>query len=373
MAPFFIANHHVTKDVCLTEPLNAITPVILSGGSGTRLWPLSQPHRPKQLLPLTDIETMLQLTARRTHGHPSFRAPIIVGNAAHADAIEAQLAAVGVADPVMVLEPLARNTAPAIALAALVAGPDAVLLVMPSDHVILDTPSFHNAIETALPLVRQGWLVTFGITPDSPDTGYGYLRVGEAVGDGVHKVAQFIEKPDLDRATQMLAAGGHAWNAGIFLFGAQAFIDALAQFQPEMLAAARQSVDRARHEGKRVYPSEAEFATSPSNSVDYAVMEKAEQVACVPVSMGWSDVGSWDSLYAIGEKDGSGLHARGPVTAIDCRNSLVFSDGMKISMVGVDDLIVVASGDEVLILPRGQSQQVRKAAEAAAKRPPADG
>ncbi len=340
-------------------PAPPIVPVILSGGSGTRLWPMSRPERPKQLLALTADETMLQLTARRASGE-GFAPQIIVANLRHADMIEEQMAAVGAAVGALILEPVGRNSGPAIALAALAAGdPAAPLLVMSSDHAIADVAAFHAAARAALPMVEQGWLVTFGITPDAPDTSYGYLAVGEAISEGVHRVARFIEKPPLADAEAMLAAGGHAWNSGIFLFRADTFLDALAIHQPAMLAAAREAMAKAEHDGARIVPDAEAFAASPAESVDYAVMEKAERVAVVPVSMGWSDVGSWDALHAISDVDGDGNAHRGEVIALDTRNCLVRSDGARIAMVGVSDLIVVASGDDILILPRGRSQEVK--------------
>jgi len=345
----------------MTEP--KITPVILSGGSGTRLWPMSRPERPKQMLSLTAEQTMLQLTALRAKDPTLFAQPIIVANGLHADMIEAQLATIDVAAAILLLEPTARNTAPAIALAALTADPGAPLLVMPSDHVILDTQAFHDAIARALPLVADNWLVTFGIMPDAPDTGYGYMRLGEDIVAGAHQVAQFLEKPNEERAVQMLAAGGHVWNAGIFLFRADAFLDALSVFQPEMLAACRVAIQRAQTTGSRIYPDAEAFAASPSDSIDYAVMEKAEKVACVPVDMGWSDVGSWDSLYAISDKTSEGNAVRGAVHIFESNNCLVHSDGPNVSLIDVEDLIVVVSGNDILILPRGHSQHVRKAAD----------
>ncbi len=347
----------------------SVVPVILSGGSGTRLWPMSRPEHPKQLLALTAAETMLQLTVRRTaptaESGLSFGTPIIVANAAHADMIERQLADIDVHDSRILLEPAGRNTAPAIALAALAAqAPSDALLVMPSDHVIVDLPAFHAAIARALPLVEDGWLVTFGITPDAPETGYGYIKTGDVLDTGVHAVDRFIEKPDADRASAMLAEGGHVWNAGIFLFRADAYLSALETYQPDMLASARQALDDAMYDGRRIYPSAAAFAACPADSIDYAVMEKAEKVACVPVYMGWSDVGSWDSLHAIDATDGSNNSFRGDVVALGSTGCLVHSDGPRVVMSGVTDLIVVVSDGEILIVPRGQSQDVKKLTEA---------
>ena len=342
-----------------------IIPVILSGGSGTRLWPMSRVEMPKQLLPLTAEETMLQLTARRAEG-AGFARPIVVANAFHADMVEEQLGAVESAAQALILEPMGRNTAPAIALAAIAAGggPDP-LLVMPSDHVIADVPAFHAAIRAALPLVAEGWLVTFGISPDAPETGYGWIKVGESIGEGIHRVDRFVEKPPRDKAEEMLAAGDHVWNGGIFLFRADIFLGALSAYAPEMLVAAQDAMEKGRSEGARIWPDADAFAASPANSIDYAVMEKAPRVAVVPVSMGWSDVGSWDALHAISECDAGGNVVRGDAVVIDATNCLVRSEpGKRVALVGVQDLIVVAAGDDVLVLPRGRSQEVRKIIEA---------
>jgi len=343
----------------------SLTPVILSGGSGTRLWPLSRPERPKQFIALAGDDTMLRLTLARTTGLAGCTRPVIVANGAHAGLIDEQVGG----DALIILEPCARNTAPAIALAALLADdPMATLLVMPSDHVIADVTAFHEAIARAMPLVEEGWLITLGITPDAPDTGYGYIALGETLGEGVQRVARFVEKPDQARAQAMLDAGDHVWNAGIFLFRADAYLAALDEFQPAMLAAARTAVAQARRDGRRVLPDRAAFESCTSDSIDYAVMERARKVACVPVDMGWSDLGSWDMLHSIAAKDDAGNAADPSATLIETHNCLVRSDGVKISLVGVDDLIVVASGDEILIVPRGKSQLVKKAAEAAAAR-----
>jgi mannose-1-phosphate guanylyltransferase/mannose-6-phosphate isomerase len=341
-----------------------IVPVILSGGSGTRLWPMSRPEMPKQMLALTADETMLQLTAVRAFGE-RFVAPIVVANARHADLVEQQLAEVGATPQALILEPIGRNTAPAIALAAIAVGDSGdALLVMPSDHVIGDLPAFHAAIEAAMPLVMQGWLVTFGIAPDAPETGYGWIQIGGELQPGVNRVARFVEKPPLDKAQSMLASGNHAWNGGIFLFLADAYLEALAQFDLGTLTATQEAMDKARIEGTRIYPDAAAFAASSDDSIDYAVMEKADRVAVVPVAMGWNDVGSWDALHAISDTDSNGnahrSHGDGDVLAVDTKSCFVRSDGVRISMIGVEDLIVVASGDDVLIMPRGRSQEVKQ-------------
>ncbi|QIG79499.1 mannose-1-phosphate guanylyltransferase/mannose-6-phosphate isomerase [Stakelama tenebrarum] len=344
--------------------MTRIRSVILSGGSGTRLWPMSRPEKPKQLLALTGPHTMLQMTAGRALGE-SFAPPIVVANAAHAEQVEAQLIAAQTAADAILLEPVGRNTAPAIALAALAAEPSEALLVMPSDHVILDVPAFHAAISAAMPLVERGCLVTFGIRPEAPETGYGYIQIGEEMSAGVHRVARFVEKPDQATAESMLAEGGYAWNGGIFLFRADAYLTALAEFAPEMLAACRAAMDGARREGVRIYPEAECFAACPADSIDYAVMEKADNVAVVPVAMGWSDVGSWDALNAISECDASGNVCRGEIVAIDVRDCQIRADaGKRIAALGISDLTIVASGDDILIVPRGRSQEVKKLLEA---------
>jgi len=343
-----------------------LTPVILSGGSGTRLWPLSTDKQPKQFLSLTAADTMFELTLARSIGIENCLPPIIVSNGAHRDLIARQLNS----PATIILEPLARNTAPAIALAALaMEDPDGAMLVMPSDHVIENLQAFHAAIARARPLAQAGWLITFGIMPDGPETGYGYIALDEAVADGVQRVAHFVEKPDLGRAQAMLDAGNHVWNAGIFMFTARAYLDALDTLAPEIAWAARDAMAAADHQGAIILPDATAFAKSPSDSIDYAVMEHAEQVACVPVEMGWSDIGSWDSLYVISPKDGEGHVARGEHHAVDSTNCLVVSDGPRVSMSGVHDLIVICADNEVMILPRGHSQSVRALAQMAKAKP----
>jgi mannose-1-phosphate guanylyltransferase/mannose-1-phosphate guanylyltransferase/mannose-6-phosphate isomerase len=343
--------------------MTKITPVILSGGAGTRLWPLSAPERPKQMLTLSGELTMLQATAARTGDAARFASPVVVANAAHADAIEAQLSAIGCTPSALVLEPAGRNTAPAIALAAL-AAPDALLLVMPSDHVIGDETAFRAAIDRAAPLAEQGWLVTFGIEPERPETGFGYIKLGEALAEGVHKVERFVEKPPLTDAQRMLREGGYAWNGGIFLFRAGAYLEALGRHASDMLAPVREAMGKARRSGARIHPDAERFAASPSDSIDYAVLEKAERVAVAPVSMAWSDVGSWDAVHALGPADELGTVASGKVVQLDTSNCLIRSDGPTVAALGVSDLIVVATGKHVLILPRGRSQEVKRLLEA---------
>jgi mannose-1-phosphate guanylyltransferase/mannose-1-phosphate guanylyltransferase/mannose-6-phosphate isomerase len=349
------------------EENSPIVPVILSGGAGSRLWPASRPERPKQLLALTGEHTMLQATIGRVSSS-LFAPAIVVANARHADLIEEQLGAIGVELGALLLEPAGRSTAPAIALAAIAAGGGATpLLVMPSDHAVADVPAFHAAVDAALPFVRQGWLCTLGIEARTPETAYGWIKVDGAVGAGVHRVGRFVEKPARDVAEAMLASGDHVWNAGIFMFRADTFLAALAAHAPDILAAAEAAMGASTSSGKRLQPDSESFLASPSASIDYAVMEKAGKIAVVPVSMGWNDIGSWDALYEISAPDGDGNSISGNVAAIEARNCLVRGDDRtRVTLLGVEDLIVVASGDQVLVMPRGRSQEVRKVIEAMA-------
>ncbi len=345
-----------------------IVPIILSGGSGTRLWPLSRVDRPKQLIAISGEHSLLQETALRVSDAELFQASIVVASADHADAIEAQLHAVGRTPAHLILEPEPRNTAAAIALAALTVRPDDIILVLPSDHVVKEPKALRAAVEAALPLVRDGMLVTFGVEPDRPETGYGYIKRGAELGPGLFRAERFVEKPDLGTAQSYLAEGDHLWNAGIFLMAADAYLDALELHAPAVLSAARSAVVAQRAEGNRIWPDARGFARSPLLSIDHAIMEKSDCVAVVPVAMGWSDVGSWEALHGIGEKDAAGNVLTGDVVAIDSRDCLIRSDGPVIVTLGAQDLIVVATERAVLIAPRGESQRVKEAIDALQKR-----
>ena len=342
-----------------------ITPVILSGGSGTRLWPMSTPDHPKQFLALTGDETMFAQTLARADDPAHFTAPIIVANARHQALIEAQLGGRGAT---LLLEPAARNTAPAIALAAL-AAPDAILLVMPSDHVIADPAAFQAAVARALPLAEAGWHVTFGIAPDAPETGYGYIQMGAVLAEGVQQIARFVEKPDATRAAAMLAEGGYSWNGGIFLFRADAYLAALDEHAPAIRSAAAQAMAKAETkagEGAGVtvnLPDADAFAAAPSESIDYAVMEKIARAAVVPVSMGWSDVGSWDALAALNATDAEGNALSGSVIAVDSKDCFIMSDKLRIAAIGLEGFTIIASGNDVLIMPKGRAQDVKAVVE----------
>lgn len=337
----------------MTDPI--INPVILTGGSGKRLWPMSRSARPKQFLKLTGDTTLLEQTIARVTG-TGFSEPLLVGGAAQEDILQLLAGS----DAAIILEPEARNTAPAIALAALVLPPNTPMLVMPSDHVIADVAAFEAAVTQAAALAAQGWLVTFGITPTGPETGYGYIQQGEALDAGGFRAARFVEKPDRETAQGFLDDGGYHWNGGIFLFTAGRYLEELENHAPEIVAAARAAFDAGHRDGAVHRPDASAFADAPSTSIDYAVMEKAEQVAVVPVSMGWSDVGSWDALHEISVKDEGGNTLSGDVLAMDTVNNLIRSDGPKVTAIGVEDLIIVATKDAVLVMPRGESQRVKE-------------
>jgi mannose-1-phosphate guanylyltransferase/mannose-1-phosphate guanylyltransferase/mannose-6-phosphate isomerase len=345
-----------------------IVPVILSGGSGTRLWPLSRIDRPKQLIAISGEHSLLQETALRVADEVAFAAPLVVASADHADEIETQLQAIDRSPTHLILEPEPRNTAAAIALAALSARPDDILLILPSDHVVKQPGAFRAAVEASLPLAQDGMLVTFGVEPDRPETGYGYIRRGPEVGSGLFHVDRFVEKPDIATAQSYLDEGGYLWNAGIFLFSADVYLDALELHAPDILSAARSAIVAQRSEGNRIWPDGRGFGRAPALSIDHAVMEKSDRVAVAPVSMGWSDVGSWEALHGIGDKDASGNVLTGDVVAIDSRDSLIRSDGPVIVTLGIDNLIVVATERAVLIAPRGESQRVKEAIDALQKR-----
>ncbi len=345
-----------------TLSTTATVPVILSGGAGTRLWPLSRALHPKQLLPMAGDASMLQATAARFGDAARFAAPIVVGGEAHRFIIADQLSAIGCVPAVIVLEPVARNTAAAIALAALSVAPETVLVVAPSDHVIVDTKAFGEAVAKAIPAAHAGRLVTFGIAARSPETGYGYIEIGAALPGfpGVSAVARFVEKPDAATARHFVAAGTYAWNGGIFVFTAAAYLAALTEHAPEIAGACHAAMQAAHPDGLFLRPDAKAFARSPSVSIDYAVMEHTAAAAVVPVEMGWSDLGSWAALWEIAPRDGDGNVLTGDVVVVDSHDCLVRVDnGPSVALVGVRDLVVVSTADAVLVVPRDRAQDVK--------------
>ena len=339
--------------------MNLIIPVILCGGSGTRLWPRSRAAKPKPVLPLVGDFTLFEATLARCGDAASFGAPVVVTGTQHLRHVEEQLA--GASGATVIVEPSARNTAAAIALAALRLPEDAVMLVCPSDHHIADVGAFAKAARAAASLAAEDWLVSFGIEAKTPETGFGYLRRGEAIaGSGGFKVAQFVEKPDQGRAEQFVASGEYAWNGGIFAFRAGAFLAELQAYRPAIAQAARAAVAAGRADEARFYPDPAEFARIASESVDYAVMENTARAAMVPADMGWSDIGNWPALRDARVLDADGNSVNGPAELVDCRNVLVESDGPRVSVIGLEDIIVVVDGGEVLVTTAAGAQLVGK-------------
>lgn len=352
-----------------------LTPVILCGGSGTRLWPLSREAYPKQFLALQgDGGSMLQETARRLDGLSAQMArgqPLVVCNNAHRFLAAQQLHDAGFAAAQLVLEPVGRNTAPALTLAALAAPADGVLLAMPADHVVGDVPRLHAALAVAWPLACEGAMVTFGVVPDRPETGYGYIRKGGALaGGGAYAIDGFAEKPSLERAQAYLAGGEHLWNSGMFMVRADQWLKALEVLQPAMLAACRAAMQGASRDLDFIRPEEAAFAACPADSIDYAVMEhlpgRADlgMPACVvPLDARWSDLGSWDALWELLPRDGAGNATAGQTLAVDTRASLLFSQSRLVATVGVQDLVVVETPDAVLVADKRRTQDVKKVVE----------
>ncbi len=339
----------------------AIQPVILSGGVGSRLWPLSRVSSPKQFLALTGARTMIQETAFRAASHAP---PLVVCNREQRFLVAEQLREAGLPASSIVLEPVARGTAPAVAVAALVAEPDALLLVMSADSFVKHPDAFADAVEKAAVAARAGALVTFGITPSNPETAYGYICPGAPLADapGVLAVARFVEKPSRETAEDYCSRG-FLWNSGMFMFRAQAYLDEMARLTPAMLEACRKAVAEGRRETDFLFLDEGAFAASPTDTIDYAVMEKTAHAAVVPVDLGWSDIGSWSALWDIGDKDAQGNVLSGDVIAVDATNTYLSSHGPLVAVAGVEDLVVVATADAVLVTHRGRSQDVKKIVE----------
>ena len=341
-----------------------LIPLILSGGSGTRLWPVSRRNLPKQFLALAGRETLFQQTVARTQHLPAVQAPIVVASEDHRFLAAEQLLQSGVNGAAILLEPCARNTAPAIALGAMHAlarDPEAMLLVLPADHLIGDGEQFVDAVTRAIPVAQAGWLVTFGIRPDRPETGFGYIRRAEALPEGGFRVERFVEKPDAATAEGYVADGGYDWNSGMFLFKAARYLEELGKHAPQMLAAVRVAYASASADLDFVRIDGGLFAAVPDNSIDYAVMEKTQRAAVLPVSCGWSDIGSWSALWMAGEHDGDGNLREGDTLTVNTHNSLLRShERHLIATVGVDDLIVVTTPDATLVAHRDAAQDVKK-------------
>ncbi|MGN6788026.1 MAG: mannose-1-phosphate guanylyltransferase/mannose-6-phosphate isomerase [Rhodanobacteraceae bacterium] len=350
-----------------------LQPVVLCGGSGTRLWPASRENHPKQLLSLLGGDSLLQATLHRLDGFTGAQvlAPLVVGNEKYRFLIDEQLRASGVERPTLLLEPVGRNTAPALSLAAAVTaaeGIDPVLLVMPADHVIADESAFREAVARGLTAAWEGDFVTFGVVPSRSETGYGYLRLGAGKpgSPGIHALDAFVEKPDAATARTYLASGEYLWNSGIFLMRASTWLAAIAALQPTMHRACLDAVKGSRRDGDFLRVDSAAFAASPSDSIDYAVMEKLHDhpdlggASVVPLNARWSDVGSWDSLREIADRDASGNVARGDVLMEDCRDSMVLAQSRLVATLGCEDIVVVETPDAVLVADQRRSQEVKK-------------
>jgi mannose-1-phosphate guanylyltransferase/mannose-1-phosphate guanylyltransferase/mannose-6-phosphate isomerase len=341
-----------------------IIPVILAGGSGTRLWPLSRKLYPKQLLALADSGTLVQNTLARLQGLDGLGAPLVICNEEHRFIVAEQMRAMGATPAAIILEPAGRNTAPAVAVAALRAletDPGAVLLVLPADHLIADPARFHEAVREAEAQAGKGHLVTFGIVPTAPETGYGYIRQGAPLdGSQARKIERFVEKPDLPTAEGYVASGEYFWNSGMFLFRADTVLAELERLAPAIVGACRESLDRAAHDLDFLRLDRAAFEACPEDSVDYAVMERTDRGAMVPLSCGWNDLGSWEALWQAGSKDGCGNVTRGDVVTCDVHDSYLRAETRLLAAVGLRNHIVVETADAVLISPRDRVQEVKK-------------
>jgi mannose-1-phosphate guanylyltransferase / mannose-6-phosphate isomerase len=345
-----------------------LVPVILSGGAGTRLWPLSRELLPKQLLALTGERTMIQETVARLAGFPGATGPLVVCNEAHRFLVAEQLREMDVSPAGILLEPVGRNTAPAIALAAhavLTGGDDALMLVLPADHVLQDLAAFQAAIKLAIPAAEEGKLVAFGIVARAPETGYGYLKRAKASGPGAAhtapgKIEQFVEKPDVERAREFIASGDYFWNAGMFLFSARRFLEELGRFAPDIAEVCLRASAAAVRDKDFTRVDETVFATCRSDSIDYAVMEKTHDAVMVPLDAGWSDVGSWAALHDVLPADEAGNVTRGDVLLEDTTGCYVHADSRLVAALGLEDVVIVETADAVLVAPKHKVQDVKK-------------
>lgn len=344
-----------------------LQPVIMAGGSGSRLWPLSRQLNPKQFLKLGDSElSMLQATVARLAGASAI-APLVICNEEHRFLVAEQLRQLDKEGSTIILEPVGRNTAPAIALAALhlaAENPDALMLVLPADHLIRNTDAFHASVDAALPLARAGKLVTFGIAPSHPETGYGYIQQGAALEEDVFAVARFVEKPNEETAQKYVASGEYFWNSGMFLFGCGRYLKELEAFRPDILEACKKAMADCKTDLDFVRVDASAFAACPEDSIDYAVMEKTADAVMVKFDADWSDIGSWSALWEVSDKDADGNAVLGDVIVHDSRNNFVRAEHRLVATVGVDNLVVVETKDAVMVAHKDKVQDVKKVVEA---------
>jgi mannose-1-phosphate guanylyltransferase/mannose-6-phosphate isomerase len=341
--------------------MRKIFPVILSGGSGTRLWPLSREHYPKQLLALTGQHTLLQETVNRLSGTTSCTAPVVVCNEEHRFLVAEQLRQIGCTPHAILLEPVGRNTAPALTLAALsVADPEDIMLVMPADHVIQDSAAFLAAVQKGYSAALTGKMVTFGVAPLRAETGYGYIQKGESTDEpGVFFVSRFVEKPDAALAQEYMQTGEHYWNSGIFMMSTGRWLSELHRFRPDISSIVKTAWEKTTQDMDFIRIANTDFQGCPSDSIDYAVMEKADDVVVIPLDVGWSDVGSWPALRDVIEQDSCGNATRGDVMVLNSHNSLVMAQNRFVAAVGLEDIIVVETDDAVLVAHRDSAQKVK--------------
>jgi len=343
-----------------------ITPVILCGGNGTRLWPLSRDLYPKQLLALTGESTLLQQTALRLADMEEVGPPLILCNENHRFLVAEQLRQVGVKAAAIILEPVGRNTAPATALAALHANEsanDATLLILPADHLVRDVETFRKVVVQGQTAARKGRLVTFGIVPVSPETGYGYIKRGAKINDSAKaafEIAQFVEKPDIATAVKYFADGSYSWNSGMFMFQASVFIDELKVHNQTMYEQCRLALAGAKKDLDFIRIDKDAFDACPSDSIDYAVMEKTRKGAVIPIDVGWNDIGSWSALWEVGQQDHNSNVTHGDVLLEDTKNSFIYADSRLVATIGINDVIIVETVDAVLVAPKDRVQDVKK-------------
>jgi len=341
--------------------MSSITPVVMAGGSGTRLWPLSRALYPKQFLKLGQDETLLQQVFRRLEGL-SLSNPLVICNEEHRFLAAEQLRAMGELNHNILLEPQGKNTAPAVALAAFAAlrsDPEAVLLVLASDHIIQEKAAFQHVVEQALPLAQRGELVTFGIVPSHPETGYGYIKQGTPIDGGAYKVERFVEKPQASVAEEYLVEGGYLWNSGMFVFKASTYLNELERQRPEIYAACKAASSAESPDMDFIRVNAEAFAECPDESIDYAVMENASSTAVIPLDAGWSDIGSWSALWEVTEQDVDGNATVGDVIAQNTQNSYLYAESGLLATVGLQDIVVVQTKDAVLVADKASIQDVK--------------